>query len=73
MSASPLPSPHIKKYGSCTSVPRDPYEFETLFMWLKDLRLHKYISMFSNLSFDEVGLVAMTGLCCVTMATKLDV
>ena len=57
VNASPLPSPHIKKYGSSTSVQRDPYEFETLFLWLKDLRLHKYISMFSNLSFDEVGVI----------------
>lgn len=69
MNASPLPSPHIKKYGSCTSVPRDPYEFETLFLWLKDLRLHKYISLFSNLSFDEVGIVIIAGLS-VTMSTN---
>lgn len=72
MNASPLPSPHIKKYGSSTSVPRDPYEFETLFLWLKDLRLHKYISIFSNLSFDEVSVVTMA-IYLVTVSTKLDV
>ena len=73
MNASPLPSPHIKKYGSSTSVPRDPYEFDTLFLWLKDLRLHKYISIFSTLSFDEVGVITMMVSCHVTMSTNLDV
>jgi len=73
MNASPLPSPHIKKYSSCTSVQRDPYEFETLFLWLKDLRLHKYISIFSNLSFDEVGIVTMVMIYHVIMSFKPDV
>ena len=30
-------------------------EYENLFKWLKSLRLHKYHSVFENLTFEEVS------------------
>ena len=53
--ASPVPSPKTPKmYGSYNAVNRAPSEQDSLFKWLKALRLHKYHSMFENVTFDEV-------------------
>lgn len=56
--ASPVPpSPRTPKklYGSYTAVNRASNEQESLTRWLKSLRLHKYYSIFDNITFEEVS------------------
>ena len=55
--ASPVPpSPKTPKklYSSYTAVNRASNEHDSLIRWLKSLRLHKYYSMFDNITFEEV-------------------
>ena len=50
-SPNPSPGPRMNKsYGSYTSVKVE----ESLLRWLKSLRLHKYYSLFENVTFEEV-------------------
>ena len=58
---SPLTSPiplmkktNRRQYSSNVSVNRMPTENDTLLMWMKSLRLHKYYSKFENTTFEEV-------------------
>lgn len=61
ISNSPLPSPLAspktsnKWRGSYSSVNQGIVEYDTLFKWLKSLRLHKYHTKFENLTYEEVS------------------
>jgi hypothetical protein len=52
-SPSPL-TPGVLRGKSSSNISRTPTEYESLTRWLKSLRLHKYASIFENMTFDEL-------------------
>lgn len=59
---SPSPSPLTPgaRGKSSSYIARTPTDFESLSRWLKSHRLHKYASIFENMTFEEVGNACIT-------------